>query len=813
MKKCLCLLLMQLTAMLAWGQYELKGLVYGKGEPLAGANVVIQNTYYGQSTDPHGKFRFTDLSPGKYAVSISFIGYEKTTVQVNLDRNRELKVFLTPSVIYTDEILVSGTRAKDKTPMAYTNLSEERIAERNLGQDIPYLLSRTPSFVVTSDAGTGIGYTNFRIRGTDLNRINVTVNGIPLNDAESHGTWFVDQPDLASSLENVQIQRGVGTSSNGAAAFGASINLQTNTLKKEAYAQYTTAAGSFNTFKNTVAAGTGLINNAFTFDARLSKITSDGFIDRAFSDLKSFFVSAGYFTENTVVKTNIFSGIEETYQAWWGVPSVRLNNDMEGMKHYEDHWLYTPEETEQMIRSDSRRYNYYTYKNQVDYYQQDHYQLHFLHRFSDRMNMSVALHYTYGRGYYENYKKDEKYADYQMPCTVIGSDTLQTTDLVTRKWLDNDFYGMVFSLNYTKGKSDLTVGGGWNRYDGRHFGNVIWAEYYGNAKKDHEWYSGTGVKKDGNLYSKYHYQLTPTLNLFADLQFRHIHYEITGIDDDLRDISQTHIFRFFNPKCGLMVKPSPSHESYLSWARSNREPNRSNYTDAEPGTEPPVHETLNDLEAGYTYRSNTLSAGANLYFMVYKNQLILTGEINDVGNPVMTNTKSSYRTGCELALGIKPGQNLQWDLNVTFSRNKILNFTEYVDNWNTGGQEAFPRGTTNLAFSPQTTANSNLTWNPVKNLNLNVSSSWVGKQYIDNSASKDRKLDPWFVTHLKVDYTLETKFFEKIKLHLLVNNIFNETYESNAWVYSYLLGGKRYKMDGYFPQAGIHYMAGIDVTF
>jgi iron complex outermembrane recepter protein len=813
MKKGLFILLMQWTTMLAWGQHELTGIVYGKGEPLAGANVVIQNTWYGQSTDLHGKFRFTNLPPGKYRLTISFIGYEKTTVPVNLDRNTELEVTLIPSVIFTDEILVSGTRAKDKTPMAYTNISEEEIAERNLGQDIPYLLSLTPSFVATSDAGTGIGYTHFRIRGTDLNRINVTVNGIPLNDAESHGTWFVDQPDLASSLENVQIQRGVGTSSNGASAFGASINLQTNTVQKEAYTRYTTTAGSFNTFKHTVAAGTGLINQAFTFDARLSKVTSDGFVDRAFSDLKSFFLSAGYYTENTVLKTHIFSGIEETYQAWWGVPSVRLNNDREGMQRYQDHWLYTPKQTEEMIRSDSRTYNYYTYKNQIDHYQQDHYQLHFLHRFNDRLNMNAALHYTYGKGYYENFKEDEAYADYRMPSPVVGSDTLETTDLVTRKWLDNDFYGIVFSLNYTKGKSDLTLGGGWNNYDGRHFGNVIWAEQYGKARIDHEWYRGTGVKKDGNLYSKYHYQVTPTLHFFTDVQFRHIHYQITGIDDDLRDISQIHVFRFFNPKCGLLYKPFPSHESYISWARSNREPNRSNYTDAKPGSEPPVHETLNDLEAGYTYRSNRLSAGANFYFMMYKNQLILTGEINDVGNPIMTNTEKSYRTGCELSLGLKIKHNLQWDLNVTLSRNKILDFTEYVDNWDTGGQEAFYLETTDLAFSPQTTANSNLTWRPGKNLNLHISSAWVGKQYIDNSASDDRKLNPWFVHTLKMDYTLKTNFFENIKLHLLVNNLFNATYESNAWVYSYILGGERYKMDGYFPQAGIHYMAGLEISF
>lgn len=788
---------MQLVTVIAWGQFSLKGTVKSGNEPLTGASVVIAGTFYGQSANASGHFEFKNLEQGSYTLKVSFIGYIEKNVSVELNKNTEVHISLSPSVIYTDEVLVEATRAKEKTPVAYTNISGDKIANQNMGQDIPYLLSLTPSFVATSDAGAGVGYTNFRIRGTDLNRINVTVNGIPYNDAESHSTYFVDVPDLASSLENIQVQRGVGTSSNGAAAFGATINLQTNTVKNDSYAEFKTAGGSFNTLKNTVAVGSGLINNKISFNARLSKVTSDGYIDRASSDLKSFFVSAGYHTENTVIKANIFSGFEETYQAWNGISPEILETN----RKYNSAGEYTD-------ANGNTKY----YENQVDHYQQDHYQLHFSHRFNPSLYLNAAIHYTYGSGYYENYKEDEEFADYQLPNPVVGDETIESTDLVNRKWLDNDFYGIVYSLSYKKNKSDFTFGGGWNTYDGRHFGNIIWARYLGNAEFNHEWYRGTGLKKDLNIYAKYNYQVNKILNLFTDLQFRHINYKITGIDDDLRDIGQEHYFNFFNPKFGIFLKPSSNQNIYVSYARGNREPNRSNYVDAAPGTAP-VHETLNDFEAGYNICSSKFSVGANLYYMRYKNQLILTGEINDVGDPIMVNVKNSYRLGLELMIGLKLHRNLQWDVNATFSKNEILDFIEYVDNWDTWVQESFDIGKTNIAFSPTTIANSNIVWSPVKNFNINFISSYVSKQFIDNTSSDERSLDAWFVNNLKFDYSFGTQIFEKIKLHLMVNNVFNHEYESNAWVYSYISGGERLNMAGLYPQAGRYFMVGADFKF
>ena len=579
MKKLNVLLLLQLIAIIAFGQFSLKGIVKGDGEPLPGASVVIKKSFYGVSALSDGSFEFKNLKNGVYTITVSFVGFETQEVKVNLETSKKIEVNLQANVVMTDEVLVSAIRAKQKTPMAHNNVSGDEINKRNMGQDIPYLLQLTPSFVATSDAGAGIGYTNFRIRGTDLNRINVSVNGIPLNDAESHGTWFVDLPDLASSLDNIQIQRGVGTSTNGAAAFGATINLQTNTLNKIAYGEFKTAAGTFNTFKNTLAAGSGLINDHFAFDVRLSKVTSDGYVDRAASDLKSFFVSGGYYAENTVIKVNVFSGFEETYQAWNGVPSYMLETN----RTYNSAGEYT----------DSNG-NISYYENQVDHYQQDHYQLHFSHKFNPNWNINASGHYTYGRGYYENYKEEENLSDYQMKPIYTGTDTIETTNLVNRKWLDNDFYGLTFSLNYNENKSDFIFGGGYSVYDGDHFGNVIWAELYGNKIPNHEWYRSKGLKKDFNIYAKYNYRVAEKLNLFADLQYRNIDYEIDGIDDDLRDITQEHKFNFFNPKLGLFYQVADNQDLYLSFAVANREPNRTSFVDYLAGQNPPVHETLRD---------------------------------------------------------------------------------------------------------------------------------------------------------------------------------------------------------------------------
>jgi iron complex outermembrane receptor protein len=798
MKNLSLMLLLQLFVFAGFGQIKLTGVVTGNNEPLAGASVVLGNSMYGVSTQSDGSFEFRNLKPGDYVVKVSFIGFESAETKVNLKSDQNILIELEPNVIMTDEIMISASVAKNKTPMAYTNLTGEEITKRNMGQDIPYLLQLTPSFVATSDAGGGIGYTNFRIRGTDMNRINVGINGIPLNDAESHGTWFVDQPDLASSLENVQVQRGAGTSTNGAAAFGATINMQTSTFNPDAYGEYRSAFGSFNSFKNTVLAGTGLIDGKFTLDARLSKVSSDGYIDRASADLKSFFVSSGYYTENTVLKAIIFSGYENTYHAWNGVPSEMLETN----RTYNPSGEYTDE---------NGKINYY--KNQVDDFQQDHYQLHFSHSFSQNFNLNASLHYTHGAGYYENYKEDEDLADYQIPAISVGDQTIETSDLINRKWLDNDFYGIIYSLNYKKGKTDFVFGGGTSIYDGDHFGKVIWAQFLGNAKPDHDWYSSNGLKKDFNVFAKYNYRLTEKLNLFADLQYRHINYKIDGIDDDLRDIAQGHKFNFFNPKFGAFYQVAQNQDLYLSLAVANREPNRDNYVDADPTGKQPTHETLRDWELGYNYKSSAFSFSANYYFMNYKNQLVLTGEINDVGAPIMVNVDKSFRTGLELQAGVHIAQTLNWTGNTTFSINKVKDFTEYVDNWDTWGQEANILGTTDLAFSPNFMGNSKFVFSPANNLELSFISSFVGKQFIDNTSNNDRVLDAYFVNNLIADYSVHTNLFEKITFRLMVNNLFNEKYESNAWVYSYIYEGQRTKMDGYFPQAGTNFMFGVDFRF
>ncbi|MGF7139555.1 TonB-dependent receptor [Roseimarinus sediminis] len=808
------LVLAILTAGTVAAQLQLKGKVStADNQPLPGATVRIEGSTLGTVTDPQGLFSLAPLTPGRVQLEVSFIGYETIKQELLLRNDTTLAFTLHEEAVLTEEVFVYATRAGSSTPVTSTRVEKAALEQRNLGQDIPYLLNTTPSFVSTSDAGTGIGYTGFRIRGTDANRINVSINGVPVNDAESHGVFWVNMPDFGSSIESVQVQRGVGTSTNGAAAFGGTINMQTNTLRKEAYAEYNGAAGSFSTFKNTVSIGSGLINEHFSFDARLSKITTDGFIDRAWSDLKSFFVSGGYYAGNTIIKVNIFSGIEKTYQAWNGVPKVRLNNDMEGMQRYEDHWLYSPRQTSEMINSDARTYNLYTYENETDNYQQDHYQLLFSHQFGDYINFNTALHYTYGRGYYEQFREDDDFEDYGLDNVVTGSDTITSTDLVRQKWLDNDFYGATFSLSYLKEKVDFTLGGGWNRYQGRHFGNITWAQFLGTTEKDFEWYNNTGIKSDFNVYGKLNYRLSAAFNLYADLQYRNIMYSIDGMDDDFRDLTQDHDYDFINPKLGLYYAPSASSSAYLSWAVGHREPSRTTLVDTDSDMSEPRPETLNDFEAGYKYTDNRLSAGVNIYYMLYDDQLILTGEINDVGSPILVNVDNSYRAGLELVAGARLLPNLKWEANATLSRNEISNFTEYVDNWDEGGQSAFEHGNTTIAFSPSLIANSMLSYEAVKHLELNLISQYVGKQYIDNSASSARMLNAYLVNNLGITYSLFPQKIKEIQFTLLINNLLNAEYETNAWVYSYILGGERYEMDGYFPQAGINFLAGINIRF
>ncbi len=627
------------------------------GNVLSGAGITIENTTLGAVTDADGNYSFNGLKDGIYSLRFSFVGYETQEKQVILKGEAILNITLLAKPFMTEEVFVNATRAGENTPVSYSEVDKETISKNNIAQDIPYLLNYTPSLVVSSDAGTGVGYTYINIRGSDVNRINVTIDGIPVNDAESHGVWWVDLPDLASSSDNIQIQRGVGTSTNGAGAFGATINFQTTEQHREPYAEFNSSYGSYNTSKNTLNFGTGLIDNKFSVDARLSRIWSDGYIDRAFSDLKSFYISGTMYGETSILKLLIFSGEEHTYQAWEGVPKDSLATD--------------------------RTYNPYTYKNETDNYWQDNYQLHYSKKINNDLKANVALHYTKGKGYYESLVTNTKFSSFKLPNAIFSSDTITSSDFITQKWLNNDFYGFTYSLEYNKNKINAIIGGGWNQYSGDHYGDIIWAKIVTFNGQTYRWYDGTGNKKDLNTFAKINYSLTGRLSLFADLQLRNINFAIDGFDEDLRNVTQNHKYNFFNPKAGLLFNLNDKQKVYASFGIAQREPDSDNLTDADSGRIPRP-EKLFDYEAGYEFHSSKFLLKGNFYFMNYSDQLILTGEINSVGNPVLTNVPKSYRQGIELETRIQIFKNLSWYGNMTLSRNVIPVFVDYTDNWDTG---------------------------------------------------------------------------------------------------------------------------------
>ena len=700
-----------------------------------------------------------------------------------------------------DEVSVNALRANDKTPMAFTNISKSEIKKSNLGQDLTYLISLTPSVVTTSDAGAGIGYTGLRIRGTDPSRINVTINGIPVNDSESQGVWWVNMPDFASSLDNIQIQRGVGTSTNGAAAFGASINLKTLALNKKAYTITNNSIGSFNTLKNNIEFGSGMLNNKFTFDGRLSRISSDGYIDRATSDLKSLYLQGAYFGKKSVLKAIVFSGQERTYQAWNGVPKKYLDTN--------------------------RTFNSYTYENEVDNYNQTNYQLHYNEQLNSKTNIHLATHYTHGEGYFESEKLNQNLADYGLNNILIGSDTISSTDLVRRKWLNNDFGGITYSINHKNDLVNLVVGGANNVYSGQHYGNVIWAQYMSNGLYNHQYYKNIATKYDNNVFIKTNFQASEKTSLFLDLQSRNIEYEFNGSDIDGNIGVQEVKLDFFNPKFGLSHKMNEEQLLYGSFAVANKEPNRSDYIESSPNSRP-LHETLYDTEIGFKYTTKDFKFNANAYIMNYDNQLIKTGEINDVGYFTSENVKKSFRRGLEIEGSILLSKKLAWAANMTLSENKIDTFIQYIDSWDTGGQQETIYTETDLAFSPSIIWASQLTYNFQDNLSLDFITKYVGEQFIDNSSSEDRKLDDYLVNNLRLSYSFNSKIFNYARLSLQINNLFDEEYVSSAWIYRFVSNGYDpseddhyvtkgsdggYNMAGYFPEATRNYLIGLTLGF
>lgn len=711
-------------------------------------------------------------------------------------------------LISLSEVTVTSTRANNKSAVTYSEVKKEDIAQRNLGQDIPYLLALTPSFITTSDAGTGIGYTGFRIRGTDANRTNITVNGIPLNDAESHGTYFVNMPDFASSLSSVQVQRGVGVSTNGAAAFGASINMQTEGINTKAYGEVNTSVGSFGTNKNTLKVGSGLLKSGFAFDARLSNVTSDGYIDRAWVDMSSYYFQAAYLKQNTSLKFLTFGGKEKTYQAWNGLNADSLKTN----RTYNEIGKYTDNNGKTQF-----------YDNQTDNYNQTHYQLHWLQQLKPNLNLNAAAHYTRGKGFYEEYKVDEKYIEYGLTPDTIAGMPLETTDLVRQKWLDNHFYGLTFGLNYSAGPLNMVVGGAANRYEGNHYGKAIWVRNANNLDMSKEWYRSRSTKDDANLYVKANAELFRNFFLSADVQYRHISYQLKGIDDkynadkgEMIDITQAHYYNFLNPKLGVTYKLNDKQDVYASYSISNREPNRNNFTERGPTDTIALPERLRDVEVGYRYTSPRISASANIYYMNYKNQLILTGKYSDIGEPLTINIPSSYRAGIELSAGWKVCNWFRWDANVALSQNEIKEFTETVDefdaNWKWIGARDTELGTTDISYSPKVVANNVFTATGY-GFELSLYSNYVSKQYIDNTSSDDRSIDAYFVSNLGLKYSVPVKKLKALDIQLLVNNLFNEEYENNAWAYSYYLANVRGNSKGYFPQAGTNFLTSVTIRF
>tara|TARA_B110000305_G_scaffold218493_1_gene258670 strand:- start:452 stop:2713 length:2262 start_codon:yes stop_codon:yes gene_type:complete len=724
-----------------------------------------------------------------------------------------------------DEFEVTTNRVGEKSPVAHENISKEEIEVNNHGVDLPILLDQATSVVTTSDAGAGVGYTGIRVRGSDATRVNITINGIPFNDAESQGAYWVNMPDISSSTDDIQIQRGVGASSTGASAFGASINLSTlSTINaNKPYGEISNSYGSFNTLKNTIKLGTGLIDGKWNFEGRLSKVASDGFIDRASSDLNSYYLSGSYLGEKTSIQAVVFSGQEVTYQAWNGIPLSFLENNSDSGKTY----------------------NPYEYENEVDNYNQSHYQLHFTNKPNKNLKLNASLHYTRGIGYFEQYKgigqnaslnyfSQESLSDYGLQDVITNSgDTISETDLIRRRWLDNHFYGIVYSAEYNADNFQFTLGGGANQYLGGHYGEVIWAQYASNSNIRHRYYDNDATKNDINVYGKLNYDLNSNFSAYVDLQQRFVSYDFTGLDQDGSELDQTSEISFFNPKVGFNYSLNEKTSLYAFAGLGNKEPSRDDFTESTPNNRP-SHESLLDIELGYRYFSETVSFSANFYNMQYNNQLILTGELNDVGSAVRVNIPDSYRRGLELTGSFQLMDKLLWRVNATFSENKIAEFNEFIDNWDTGVKDSVTHTNTNIAFSPSITGGSQLIFTPfnsVENgkLDLALVTKYVGDQFIDNTSSEYAKLDAYLVNDFRVSYTVKTKLFKEIVISSWVRNLFNQNYISNAWVYRFNTTGDPTAYDPYansegsgtdsfnqigaFNQAGINFFIGLKLKF
>lgn len=695
-----------------------------------------------------------------------------------------------------DEVLVKAVRVEATSPITHSNVTKQQLAKRNLGQDIPVLLNYLPSVVTTTDAGAGVGYTGIRVRGINAQSTNVTINGIPYNDAESLGTFWVNLGDFASSVESLQLQRGVGTSTNGSGAFGASINVLTDAVSNEANGEISNSFGSYNTRKHTVKFSTGLLNNHFELAGRLSQIASDGYIDRASSDLKSYFLQASYVDNNTLIKAITFGGKEVTYQSWNGLEDLEL---LENNRTFNTAGMYTDDEG-----------NTRFYDNEVDNYNQDHYQLHWNERYNNNWSTNLGLNYTYGRGYFEQYKEDEDFADYNLEEITIGGETVNTTDLIRRRWLDNDFYVVNASANYKKDALNMTFGSSYSNYDGDHFGEIIWAQYASNSEIGDRYYEGNGRKKDFSTFVKATYRLNDKVSLYGDLQLRNVDYKTSGLTSDRVPFNVDENYSFFNPKAGITYKLNDENNFYFSYARANREPNRDDFENNE--TVKP--EQLNDFELGWRHITEKFRININGYYMLYNEQLVLTGNIDNVGNPIRTNSGDSYRLGLEVEATVKLTDKFLVQPNFTISSNKNKETVASIDG------ELVNLGKTNISFSPEFVAANAIVFQPKESFQLSFLSKYVGEQFMGNTDAKASKLDSYFINDFNIVYEIKmNSIFKSVVLSGLVNNVFGVKYISNGYYYTYddtwSVPGSTTTIEGagYYPQATTNFLVGATLKF
>ena len=769
------------------------------GEPIVGANILIEESNLITYTDEKGKF-YLNSNSTNIDIQVSHVGYLTKEIEFS-NPNQEINIVLDDGIILKDEIKVISTRAKYNSPFAFTNISKSFIEKNNSGKDIPFLINSTPSTYSTSDAGNGIGYTGVRIRGSDATRINVTINGIPYNDSESHGVFWVNVSDLASSANSIQVQRGVGSSTNGGGAFGGTVSIKTGKASEDFKLKYSSSAGSYKSFKNTLELNSGLIKNKINMNLRLSKINSDGYVDRATSDLKSYYASASYYSDKTSIDLINFSGKERTYQSWWGTPEGRINNDIEEMNNVIANNGYSDEQADNLLNS-GRTFNYYTYDNQTDNYQQDHYQMHFNHDISNTANLHLALHYTYGRGYYEEFREDDNLSNYY---DFLENKSL---DLVRRRWLSNHFYGLTYSFSKKFDKSEINIGGALNEYDADHFGEIIQPQ----LMVSEPYYFSKSFKKDGNIFIKYNLNITESAELFTDMQLRGYSHKMKGNDNDksIIDVDKNNLF--FNPKVGLTKSLNDKVILYGSVAVANREPIRSDYIDSKIE---PKHESLVNIELGKGFNYNIGSFNTNLYLMEYNNQLITTGEVNDVGAYIRENVKKSRRFGVEL-INVLNTKDFYVNSSLSLSRNLVYNFNETLYDYGADFSQyniiENKYGVTDLAFSPGVLLNNHFEWKANKFLSFILNSKYVGKQYLDNTSNEKRVLKDFLINDFKIQTNLTNNVFNNLFFKIEINNIFNVKYSSNGYTFGYY-GGMDYEVrENYFyPQATRNIMFSVSI--